>query len=75
LEECNLKTMSFVFFLWMKTTNRKLKLVTELLAPRCFNGAENFASNMFLYLVCFVVLQVMTKGVWWVSCWDGMQFL
>jgi hypothetical protein len=39
-------------------------VVTELLAMRCFNGAKKIAYDVFLFLVCFVVLQVMTKGAW-----------
>jgi hypothetical protein len=35
--------------------------VAKLLTAWCFNGIENFASNVFLFLVCFIILQVMTK--------------
>jgi hypothetical protein len=38
--------------------------VVELLAAWCFNGIGKFAFNVFLILVCFVVLQVMMKGAW-----------
>jgi len=48
--------------------------MVELLAAQCFNGAKKFAFDVFLFLVYFVLLQVMTKGVWWVSFWNGVQF-
>jgi hypothetical protein len=38
--------------------------MVELLAAQCFNGAKKFAFDVFLFLVYFVLLQVMTKGVW-----------
>jgi hypothetical protein len=38
--------------------------VAELLAAQRFNDVENFAYNVFLFLVCFVALQVMMKGAW-----------
>jgi hypothetical protein len=41
--------------------------VVELMAAQCFNDVEKFASDVFLFLVCFVILQVMMKGTWWVS--------
>jgi hypothetical protein len=37
--------------------------VDELLATRCFNGTKRSASKIFLFLDCFVVLQVMMKEV------------
>ncbi len=43
------------------------------MAMWCFNNAKIFASDVFLFLVCFVDLQVMTKGTWWVCFWDGVQ--
>jgi hypothetical protein len=33
-------------------------MVVELLVARCFNNVEKFASDVFLFLVCFVALQV-----------------
>jgi hypothetical protein len=44
----------------------------ELLAVQCFNGVKKFAYDVFLFLVCFVALQVMMKGTMWVSFWDGV---
>jgi hypothetical protein len=38
--------------------------VAELLAAQCFNGVKKFVYDVFLFLVCFVALQVMTKGAW-----------
>jgi hypothetical protein len=38
--------------------------VAKLLAAWCFNGIEKFVSNVFMFLVCFVALQVMTKEAW-----------
>jgi hypothetical protein len=32
------------------------------MAAQCFNNVEKFASDVFFFLVCFVALQVMTKG-------------
>jgi hypothetical protein len=34
----------------------ELRLVAELLAAWCFNGTKKFASNVFLFLVYFVIL-------------------
>jgi hypothetical protein len=42
----------------------KPNLVVELLVAHSFNGVERFVSNVFLFLVCFVALQVMMKGAW-----------
>jgi hypothetical protein len=36
--------------------------VAKLLAAQCFNGVEKFTYDVLMLLVCFVVLQVMTKG-------------
>jgi hypothetical protein len=34
---------------------------------------ENFVSNVFMFLACFVALQVMMKGAWWGNFYDGAQ--
>ncbi len=47
--------------------------MVDMLATQCFNDVEKSAFNIFLFLVCLVALQVMTKGIWWVSFWNGMQ--
>jgi hypothetical protein len=36
--------------------------VAKLMVVWCFNSAKFFAYDVFLFLVCFVALQVMTKG-------------
>jgi hypothetical protein len=51
----------------------QFSLVVELLAARWFNSAEKIVFNVILFLVCFVVLQIMMKGTSWVSFCDGAQ--
>jgi len=41
--------------------------MAKLMAAQCLNGVEKFVFDVFLFFVCFVVLQVMMKIAWWVS--------
>jgi hypothetical protein len=38
--------------------------VAKLLVVWCFNIVKKFAFDVFLFLVCFVILQVMAKEAW-----------
>ncbi len=41
--------------------------MAELLVARWLNNIKKFVYDVFLFLVCFVTLQIMMKGAWWVS--------
>jgi hypothetical protein len=58
----NLKIVSYIFFLWMKSTNPNLDYWLDCLRCVISTAPKKLFLMCFLFLVCFVVSQVMTKG-------------
>ncbi len=71
LQMCNLKTMSNVLCGWKQKT--LIELSGWAVGGVVFQGCWRIYFLVFLFLACFVVLQVIVEWSWWAGFSDGAR--